>query len=412
MKSWLRFSLFISSLLILAACGSRELLSKASIVPAMISPNADGVADATQIHYELSRKATVSITFTDINGQAYYFRRDQTRAAGVYDVLFGGVIDGKLLPDGVYTWTINADGTTAQGQLTIDGGEKVAPQITLLTVFPKEFTPNRDGISDRTTINVVLNKPATLFTTLQNSLCNGSETPPPDNPTLDCSSFPLTEKEGAGRKPGEEGLHVYDYDAGVDLGADPPPDGTYIVTSRVEDNVGQVAVATDTLKIVDGGVPRAEIVDGTVDYSKSAVLVGDTLYFTLTVENYGAVPIRTSGPLSGYVYQDIDETYNAAGYATESGVWRVGIDFETSKRNYPFRWAVGGVDDLMVKEIEGVKYYYLPAGKRATITGGIHITAAQPRRDVVFWAGLIHEDVEISSINNNVDPQPITIEQP
>ena len=62
--------------------------------------------------------------------------------------------------------TINADGTTAQGQLTINGGEKMTPQITMLTVYPKEFTPNRDGISDRATINVVLNKPATLFTSL------------------------------------------------------------------------------------------------------------------------------------------------------------------------------------------------------------------------------------------------------
>jgi hypothetical protein len=411
-RSFVRILLLAAAAMILSSCGSRDVLSKVSMSPATISPDADGAADATLIHYELSRNANISIRFESADNRVYYFRRDQPRSAGQYDVLFGGVIDGQLLPDGAYTWTIEADEAAAQGKLIVSGGEASPPQITQLSVLPKKFTPNRDGISDRATINVVLNKPATLFVTLQNSLCQGASTAPLDQPGLDCASFPIVEKEGAGRKAGEKGLHEFDYDAGVDLGAEPPPDGDYIITARVEDKVGQTAIATDTLQITGGGVPRAEIVDGAVEFSKKSILVGDTLYFTLTVENYGSVPIRTSGPNPGYVYQDIDETYNAAGFATESGVWRVGIDFETSKRNYPFRWSVGGPNDLVVKEVEGVKYYYLPAGKRATITGGIHITQVQPRRDVVFWAGLIHEDVEITAINNHVDPQPITIEQP
>ncbi len=173
---------------------------------------------------------------------------------------------------------------------------RLPPQITKFTISPQEFTPNQDSISDRVTINVGLNKPATLLVTLQNELCHGLETPPADNPTLVCAPFPLHEKEGAARKSGEAGLHEYDYDAGVDLGADPPPDGTYVVTARVEDAIGQAVTLTDTLTIKDGGIPRAEIVDGTVNFSRSSLLVGDTLYFTLTVENYGAVPIRTSGP--------------------------------------------------------------------------------------------------------------------
>jgi len=400
----------VAALVVLTACGSGERLSKASMSPATISPNADGVADATLIHYELSRNAVVTIRF-DGAGQTYYFRRDQPRSAGQYDVLFSGVIDGQLLPDGAYTWTIQADEASAQGQLTIDGGEPVAPQITQLTVLPKEFTPNRDGIADRATINVVVNKPTTLFLTLQNSLCNGSVTPPLDQPGLDCAPYPLAEKEGAGRKAGEEGLHEFDYDAGVDLGAEPPPDGLYVITARAEDKVGQVVVATDTLKIADGGVPRAEIVDGAVEFSHKSILVGDTLYFTLTVENYGAVPIRTSGPNPGYVYE-FDQNFNVPGFAEESGAWRVGIDFDTSQRNYPFRWSVGGPDDLIVKEVNGVKFYYLPHGKRVTVSGGIHITSKPPRSPLYFWAGLIQEDVEISSVNNRVNPHFITIDQP
>lgn len=402
--------------LILSACGSRELLSQASFAPDTISPNADGVQDVTSIHYELGRKANVSIYAQDAAGQRYYFRNSQPRTPGVYDVLFGGIVNGQLLSDGDYTWVIEAtdeagQSQSAQGKLVVRDGDKTPPQITQFTIFPKEFTPNRDSLSDRVSINVGLNKPATLLVSLQNELCHGSDTPPTDQPTLVCAPFPLAEKEGSLRQTGEQGLHEFDYDAGVDLGADPPPDGTYVVTARVEDAIGQVVMLSDTLTIKDGGTPRAEIVDGTVNFSKSSLLVGDTLYFTLTVENYGAVPIRTSGPEPGYVY-DFDQNYNVPGFAEESGAWRVGIDFDTSQRNYPFRWAVGNPQDLITKTVEGKAYTYLPPGQKAVITGGIKITAKPPRDPLYFWAGLIHEDVEISAINNRVDPQSITIDQP
>lgn len=411
MRSFVRIFLLAAAAVILSSCGSRDVLSKVSMSPTTISPNADGAADATLIHYELSRNANISIYFESADNRVYDFRRDQPRSAGQYDVLFGGVIDGQLLPDGAYTWTIEADAAAAQGTLIVSGGEASPPRITQLSVLPKEFTPNRDGISDRATINVVLNKPATLFVTLQNSLCKGAATAPLDQPGLNCASFPIAEKEGAGRQAGEAGLHEFDYDAGVDLGAEPPPDGDYIITARVEDKVGQVAIATDTLQIREGGVPRAEIVDGAVEFSKKSILVGDTLYFTLTVENYGSVPIRTSGPNPGYVYE-FDQNFNVPGFAEESGAWRVGIDFDTSQRNYPFRWSVGGPADLIVTEVNGQKYSYLPPNKRVTITGGIHITVKPPRSPLYFWAGLIHEDVAISSVNNRVDPHFITIDQP
>ena len=416
MRRLIPYVLLLTAVLILSACDSHAVLSKASFAPDTISPNADGAQDATSIHYELGRKANVSIYLQDAAGQRYYFRNNQPRPAGVYDVLFGGVIDGKLLADGDYTWVIEATDETrqtqsGQGKLTVQGGEKNPPQITKFTINPKEFTPNQDSISDVVTINVDLNKPASLLVTLQNILCNGSNNPPPDKPTLVCAPFPLGEKEGSLRKPGEEGLHEFQYDAGVTLGAEPPPDGTYVVTARMEDAVGQVQTLTDTLTIKDGGIPLAEIADGTVNFSRSSLLVGDTLYFTLTVENYGAVPIRTSGPLPGYVY-NLDGNYNVPGFAEESGAWRVGIDFDTSQRQYPFRWAVGGPNDLITETIEGKTYYYLPPNSKAQITGGIKITSKPPRDPLYFWAGLIHEDVEIADINSHVDPHSITIDQP
>jgi len=407
----------LSALLALSACASGQLLSNVSVAPDTISPNADGVTDATRIAYRLGRNAVVSIFF-EAGGRRYFFREAQPRSTGDHSVLFGGVIDGRLLPDGLYRWVVEATDEhgavqSSEGTLTMSGGDALPPMINGFSVYPPVFTPNRDGISDRVAINVNLNKPAALQVTLQNALCGGSVTPPRERPELNCTPFPIAEdpRTEEARQPGEEGLHLFDYDAGVDLGADPPPDGDYVVTARVEDAVGQAASVTGTLTIQDGGVPRAEIVDGEVAFSSRSLLLGQTLYFTLTVENYGAVPIRTSGPPPGYVY-DLDQNFNVPGFAEESGAWRVGIDFDTSQRNYPFRWALGGPDDLMVNDIEGQKYYYLPPGRRVTITGGIRITEVPDRNPLNFWAGLIHEDVEISSINNRVDPQGITIDEP
>jgi hypothetical protein len=400
----------------LAGCGPRPLLSEASFAPDTISPNADGNSDVTRIRYTLGRNASVSIHLEAADGQQYAFRDSQPRSAGDYSVDFSGVIDGRLLPDADYRWIIEAiadDGQaqTAEGRLTLSGGLSTAPEITTFTIFPPVFTPNRDGISDRATLNVDLANPATLYVSLQNSMCNGSPTPPPGQPDLNCTPYPVAERPGL-RELGEAGLHEFDYDAGVDLGADPPPDGTYVVTARAEDAVGQVTIVTGTLAIAGGGVPRAEIVDGAVAFSSSSVVLGETLYFTLTVENYGTVPIRTSGPPPGYVYEDLDHTFNRPGFAEESGAWRVGIGFETMESNYPFRWAVGGPQDLIVEVIDGAEYYYLPAGARAVVTGGVRVTEIPPRNPVAFFAALIHEDVEIAAINNRVDPQPVQVGRP
>jgi len=402
----------LACLLALTGCGSQAVLAGATFAPTTISPNGDGQADVTKIDYTLNRNATVSIYLQDVGGKRFYFRRDQPRPAGPYSVLFGGVIDNQMLPNGIYTWVIAAnDGRQTQersGKLTITQADVTPIEITTLTASPSVFTPNRDGISDRATINVAVNKDAELQVYLKGS---------------DNIQYPVTEKPGT-RKPGEKGLHTFDYDAGVDQGAEPPPDGTYTVYAEATDKVGQHAIVTTTLTIKDGGVPRAEIVDGQVDFSicpvseaQCPVQLGETIYFTLTVENYGTVPIRTSGPAPGACY-DLNQNYNAPrpgrpqGYSEESGVFRAAIGFDTQLINYPFRWAIGGPDDLVTQTIDGKDYYYLPVDKRAVITGCIHVTQVPPRNPLYFWAGLIHEDVEISQLNDRVDPHFVNVGAP
>jgi hypothetical protein len=399
-------------LVTLTGCSSNSLLASASFQPATITPDGDGQNDATQINYTLNRNARISIYLQDASSQRFYFRRDQARSAGPYSVLFGGVIDNRMLPNGTYTWVVSAgDGGQTQeraGTLTISGADTTPLEIAGLTASPPVFTPNRDGISDRATINVSINKDASLQVYLRGA---------------DNVQYPVTEKPGL-RPPGEKGLHTFDYDAGVDNGAEPPPDGAYTVYAEATDQVGQHALATTTLTIQDGGVPRAEIVDGQVDSSvcptpnaQCPVRLGDTIYFTFTVENYGTVPIRTSGPQPGACY-DLDQNFNAPqpnrpqGYAEESGVFRAAIGFDTQLMNYPFRWAIGEPGDLEKRTIDGQDYYYLPAGKRAVITGCIRVTSVPPRNPLYFWAGLIHEDVEISQLNDRVDPHYVYIGAP
>jgi hypothetical protein len=386
-----------------------------------LSPNADGENDVTTISYHVRREVTLSIYFEDTGGKRYYFRRDETRPSGDYKVLFSGIVEGyvregesfksevlsRLLEDGEYTWVIEAvDRATnstdrATGKLTIADSDPTLPDIQEFTIRPEVFTPNQDGLEDHVTINAYVPKEAHLLVYLIDK----------DNTRY---FIPEAEKE---RKPGDAGRHEFDYDGGVDLGISPPPDGTYTVQIDADDAEGQHVQRTGQVTIKDGGVPLAEIVGqpvgDTVVYSSETVLLGDVLTFELTVENYGDAPIRTTGPEPGYIYNQ-DETYASTGFQVESGAWRVGIHCDTCLVDYPWRWALGTADTLTpIKDSDGRTHYYLMPGQRAVITGGIRLTTiVKSRNPQQFWAGLIHEDVEISDVNNAVDPHWITIDLP
>ena len=396
----------IIAVLSVSACSRYPLLYDVSISPDTISPNGDGIADATRFSYKLSRSADLSIYLVDEQGTEHYFRDHRRRSQGSYRVDFGGVIDGAMLPDGKYTWVVEAvadDGETKQkgGTLIIENADTTRPEFRGFSVYPKEFTPNRDGINDRVTINYYLTKKADVQVYLI----------APDGETR----YPIEEKE-RDVEPGDPGFHTYDYEGGVDLGAEPPPDGTYIIRAEAVDKVGNRTVVTDTLTIAEGGVPRADIVSGDVDFynpetGDRTVPLKHTLAFTLTVENFGDVPIRTIGPSSGTHYTS-EENFNTLGFPQSSGAWRVGIDFEGNPSYaYPYRWALGNLDELEQRVINGHTEYYLMPGKRAIVTGSIQLNDIPlGNKDVVyFWAGLIHEDVAIDAFNDHVNPTQINI---
>ncbi len=391
-------------------------LVEATASLAAITPNADGQTDVTRFQYVLRRPAVVSIYFVDGAGQRFDFRKDKERDSGEHTIDFSGIVApyrlpsdifegevlARVLPDGVYQWVIEARdpaGETNQvaGTLTVSEADTALPELRGLAVGSSVFTPNQDGLNDRATINVYLTKevaPEALRVVLLGP--EGSE-------------LPMGE-QGGDIKPGQRGLHTYDYDGGIDLGANPPPDGAYTVRAEVEDRLGQRIRAETQLTIERGGLPRADIVNAEVQYSAATLQLGETLYFTLTIENYGQSPIRTSGPEAGYVYRSMDENANTLGEFDQSGAWRVGIDCDTCIRDYPWRWALGTHETLTALQENGQTYWYVLPGQRATVTGGIVVDKiVESRNPQYFWAGLIHEDVEIAPVNNLVDKHFVTI---
>ena len=382
-----------------------------------ITPNADGDDDVTLVSYQLRREAVVSIYLEGADGQRYFFREDEIRPRGEYGVFFGGVVDGftlpgedikgevldRLIPDGDYTWVLQAVSEAAgradevRGSLSIVDGDAQLPDLWEFSISPTVFTPNQDGLDDRVYINVYVPKEAELVVYLEDE-------------TGDTYYVPQFQQD---RAPGEEGRHIFEWDGGVELGKDPPPNGDYTLNVEALDAEGQRVRRTGTLQVTDGGVPFAEIVaqpvGDTVRFSGETVIQGDILTFEVTVWNYGEAPIRTTGPEPGFVYEQ-NEYFASSGFYQESGAWRIGLHCDTCVNDYPWRWSVGSYDELTAVEVDGQTQYYLMPGQRVVVHGGVRLTdIIEARNPQEFWVGLIHEDVGISEVNNRVDPHWIEI---
>jgi len=408
---WLLWAGVLAVVFILptACAGGSPLVYDVEVQPSAVSPNADGVDDVARIGYTISRSSEVYIYFVDGEGQRNYFREGNRRSAGEYEALFGGAIEGQVLPDGEYTWVVEAvdvqsgETVTVEGRLTVQGGDSQGPQLEDFTVFPQSFTPNQDGINDRISISYRLVERAEVGVYLRDE--QGKRYPVGLPKTRwDEEDFDL--EVSPSKVELEPGLWEYDYDGGIDLGASPPADGSYTVVVEASDRVGNKVVKEASLVIEDGGLPLAEI--QTVEFYPTVVPLGETLHLTVTVENVGGVGIRTKGPASGTTYTTRDN-FNTMGFYEEPGIFRVGVDFEgnSSGRPYTYRWQLGRDEDLEERVINGEKYLYLPPGKRVMIVGHITIIDEPSKINPYYWAGLVHEQVRI--VNDRQHPTVITI---
>lgn len=402
----------------LAACGSAQPVYDVAVAPAVISPNADGKDDVARIGYRVGQPTRISIFLTDASGRRFDLRTNEPRSPSpmAYEFLFSGVSQGRMLPDGAYTWHVAGDGVEfGSGSLRIENGDKAYPKIEDFTIDTAIITPNRDGINDRMAVNAYLTKRARLSVYVLG----------PDG-----VRYEVPRREGAKLLPSstedelEPGRYAYDFDGGIDLGAEPPPDGTYTLVAEAQDRVGQRDVLTRAITIKDSGRPAAEIViqpNGSgVEWSgvrfepKATLPLSGTLRFTMTVRNTGLVPIRTAGPFSGAECYTMDQNRYTRGFIEEPGVWRVGVDWETNTgTDHPWRWGVGAIEDLtQVKSPNGDTLYYLAPGKQVLVRGCVTFNKLQPRNPFVVWASLIQEQVEIAPINNRVTPIQVELVRP
>ena len=429
-----RVAVWLAAALLGAACGQLDpaigpLLHDVQVVPDFISPNADGVQDVTEIQYSLRRVATVSIYFENDAGDRYYFRRERRRSPGDYSVFWGGAVDDPrtvesdagpyqvlswVLPDGQYRWTIeaveeNGAEQTVSGAVTLLEGDTAIPELRNFEVVPQVFRPNQDGLRDDwISISYYLTKDVdSVLVYLVD----------PAQPGV---KLPIAEDPGVA-KTTERGFHEYRYEGGLDLNAEPPADGTYTIVGEARDLAGNAVSVERELTIEEGGKPRADIAQGEIDWQGElnrvvSVPLGDKLCFSAIVTNEGTVPIRTTGPWPGQEFR-FSENYNTLAAARkeatgdeswfqQAGVWRFGINFDTTGIDFPFRWAVGRQEDLERRVIDGDEQWYLLPGHSGEVSGCIIIDEAPPVGTNFWWAGLIHEYVGVA--NNYVDR--ITVE--
>ncbi len=443
-KTLLSLIAALSSLVLLASCGRLDpgfgpLLYNVSNTENIISPNADGTTDATQIFYSLRRPADISIFMENDAEERFYFRIDQRRAAGSYDVYWGGVIDspdhdmftlgemqvlGQVLPDGPYKWTVvateaNGNQESVSGEITIDGGDSELPELQQFAVVPQIFRPNQDGMPDDwVSISYYLTKDVDNVSVYLLD---------PAQPGV---RFYINERESV-VKPGERGPHDYRYEGGVDLNAEPPPDGTYTVVAEARDLAGNSVRITDELTIEEGGKPRADVVQSEIHWyslwggseirEESGRIVGaalgEKLCFTATVANEGTVPIRTIGPWPGQEYEFTENMNTLAAeidssWFQQAGVWRFGVNFDTTGIDFPFRWAIGRPNEDLEMRIDerGREQWYLMPDKRAEVSGCITFDEEPPKGTNFWWGGLIHEFVGV--VNNNIDRISVDVAVP
>jgi hypothetical protein len=329
------------------------------------------------------------------------------------------LVESHVLPDGEYRWVIEAvddAGRTdrAEGRITLRDADNALPELRNFTVVPQEFTPNQDGIRDRVSISYYLMKDAERVEVYLK----------PVNPSSgqELLRYPIAEDPTKSvSETGKTGYHGYNYDGGVDLFAEPPPDGDYIIYADAQDKVGNHVVVSSTLTIKEGGKPRANIVGGEIDWQNEtrrvvSVLLGNTFCFTATVENDGPVPIRTSGPWPGQTYK-FSENYNTLAvredqesWLQQAGAWRFGVNFDSTGVDYPFRWAIGREEDLEERVIDGEAQYYLLPGKRGQTGGCIEMDKAPSVGTQFWWGGLIHEFVSVA--NDSVDRISVDVGRP
>lgn len=368
----------------LASCGRQVLLSDVAASAEVITPNADGVDDSVTINYRIGQPAQVSVFLEDAAGTQYTIRNAAPREPSdePYALRFDGTVTGaesgivqQVLPDGTYTWTVEAtprNGGPAerqQGRLEVRDAAPLVSEdglIADLQVTP-QFSPNEDAVEDVAYFNYRLPVSATVGINITQP--NGE-------------SFPfIAADEGPFAQ-----SHIWD---GKRPDGSLISSGTYTYTITAQDAVGNIAQRQGQIQVDNPGRSEARITF--VHIAPVEIALGNTITMTVRVKNTGNVPIRTQGPPSGYQYStnDLFSSIEDQRYAEKGGgFWRVGLDWGGG-RGYPFRWALS--PRPMDQWAQPGEYDYLQPGEEVEITGSVRVEQREDRMQ--FYAGLVHEGV-------------------
>ena len=131
-------------------------LTAARATPATVTPNGDGVTDATRITYRLTMPATVTATLTSPAGTPVAVLFSEQKPAGAQSFLFSaeGVVDGT------YRIVLSARTTGREVRATIP--VLVSRTLSKLVVSPGVFSPNGDGRSETLVVTFDLAAPANV----------------------------------------------------------------------------------------------------------------------------------------------------------------------------------------------------------------------------------------------------------
>jgi hypothetical protein len=371
---------------VLAGCGSAALLS--GVGPAAVELQPTGNGEHVDISYTIGQPAKVSIYLADAQGTRFPALRDNEArlpSSDPYTFQFDGtvptndpVLKRQALPNGTYTYTIEATGTSgetasAQGQITITGAEHQPPLIENLVVSPDTISPNGDAIDDITEITYQL--PVTATVDIIFTGPNGQSFP-----------FVAADEEGP-----ELQKHVWN---GKTVDNTLLPDGVYTYVVRARDRFGNLVEQPGKITLAGGGLPEIKITYSNI--APEAIMKGETITIRMRVKNTGKVPIRTYGPPSGYEYSTDEVFSSIAGgkYVVKSGgFWRIGVDWDANSggaaKRYPFRWAVTPrpPEQWQIPNEEDL----LRPGEEAEIVGRIRVE--QPETKMSFYVGLIQDGV-------------------
>lgn len=361
--------------LVLASCGSNStVLSNVQLSPADGKLILGNPTPELSLNYDIGQNSHFTAFLTAPDGKHYNLRQNDIRTPGHYTLDFNGVVtvsengltQQRLLADGTYTYTLEAqadsNGVVAQqsGQLNITNSQALqpVPVISNLSANPAVISPNFDAVDDVTHLNWQTSQPATI--TVSISGADGV----------------VRELQKPKLEPAQASSVVFD---GLDLKGAPLPDGVYTYTVQAADKYGNVSQAASRVTLKGGGKPEAAI--SSVEFTPNQVIKGGEITVTIKVKNTGKVPLRTQGPDSGYTYDSRDTYRNIENgkYDYKAGFWRVGVATDADN-NYPYRWGFG---------------HDLQPGEEATIVG--HIIVNENDTKLTFYAGLLQEQIAIKA---------------